>query len=102
MIRHVVVFRFTADALPDQREALLGELAGFPALFPQMRNWRMGLNESSRDDRFSHGFVVDFASVNELEGYLRSEHHETFVRERWRPIVDERAIVSFECDDVPL
>lgn len=100
MIRHLVVFRFTAESPPTQRQALLEELEGFPALFPQMCNWRMGVNASSRDDRFTHGFVVDFDSVEDLESYLRSDHHETFVRERWRPIIDERAIVSFECPDL--
>ena len=100
MIRHLVVFRFTSESTQAQREALLEELAGFPGLFPQMRNWRMGLNQSSRDDRFTHGFVVDFDDVERLEHYLRSEHHETFVRERWRPIIEERAIVSFECPDL--
>lgn len=95
MIKHIVIFRFTPDSRPEQRDALLDELASFPRRFPAMRNWTMGVNRSDRDDRFTHGFVVEFATEDELHAYLRSDEHETFVRQRWRPIVDERAIVSY-------
>lgn len=96
MIKHIVLFRFTDESTEEQRAALVDELNGFPAKFPAMQNWTLGLNRSSRDDRFTHGFVVEFDTEDLLEGYLRSDTHETFVRERFRPIIAERAIVSYE------
>lgn len=99
MIKHIVLFRFTEEASEDQRRAMLDELDAFPSRFPAMQNWTMGLNRSSRDDRFTHGFVVEFESEELLESYLRSDAHETFVRERFRPIIAERAIVSYQYTD---
>ena len=95
MIKHIVLFRFTDDATDQQRRSMLAELAAFPARFPAMRSWTMGENRSSRDDRYSHGFVVEFETEQELVEYLATEEHERFVRERFRPIIQERAIVSY-------
>jgi hypothetical protein len=61
-----------------------------------MRNFHLGRNESTRDDRFTHGFTVQFDKAELLHAYLSSERHEAFVRERFKPIIAERAIVSFE------
>ncbi len=95
MIKHVVLFRFTGASSEQQRESMLEELATFPARFPAMRSWTMGENRSSRDDRYSHGFVVEFETEEQLVEYLATEAHERFVRERFRPIVQERAIFSY-------
>ena len=94
MVRQIVLFRFRDDVSEADRDSLLAELDGFPDEFPQMRNWMCGVNRSARDDRFSHAFVVDFDSDADLQAYLSSERHETFVHDRWRPIIAERAIVT--------
>ncbi len=96
MIKHIVLFRFTHDSTDEQRQSMLKELAAFPARFPAMRSWTMGENRSSRDDRYSHGFVVDFETEEQLVEYLATEAHERFVRERFRPIIQERAIFSYD------
>lgn len=95
MIKHVVLFRFTDDSTDQQRQSMLDELATFPAQYPAMRSWTMGENRSSRDDRFSHGFVVEFETEKQLVDYLATETHERFVRERFRPIIQERTIFSY-------
>ena len=97
MIRHVVAFRFRPDAPSDRVDALLAELETFPGHFPSMQRWSLGTNRSNRDDTFTHAFSVEFATEADLLGYLHSDRHERFVAERWRPIVDKRAIVSWEC-----
>lgn len=95
MIKHIVLFRFADTADPAERDSMLAELAEFPGRFPAMRNWTMGTNRSWRDDRFTHGFVVEFDREEELDAYLRSDEHESFVEHRFRPLVAERAIVSY-------
>jgi len=95
MIKHILLFRFTDESTDEQRQSLLDELATFPARFPAMRSWTMGENRSSRDDRFSHGFVVEFETEEQLVEYLATEAHERFVRERFKPIIQERAIFSY-------
>ena len=96
MIRHTVVFRFQPDVPEAGVAGLLAELDRFPGYFPAMQRWTSGVNRSTRDDRFTHAFSVEFDTEAELADYLSSDRHETFVREVWRPLVAERAIVSYE------
>ena len=96
MIRHTVAFRFHPHVPDAQVAELLAELDRFPSLFPEMHRWSAGRNRSTRDDRFTHAFSVEFDTEAELAAYLSSDRHETFVREVWRPVVAERAIVSYE------
>jgi catechol 2,3-dioxygenase-like lactoylglutathione lyase family enzyme len=101
MIRHTVAFRFRPEVPADQVEQILAELDRFPSHFPAMRRWSAGPNRSSRDDRFTHAFSVEFDTEPQLAAYLASDRHETFVREVWRPVVAERAIVSYEYTPSP-
>ena len=95
MIRHMVVFRFGDEASNGDRSSLIDELRRLPDRFPAMRNFSLGANESRRDQRYSHGFTVEFADFDELDAYLNSDEHARFVSERFAPLVAERAIVSF-------
>ncbi|MFV2018932.1 Dabb family protein [Micromonospora sp. LOL_023] len=94
MITHILAFTFRDDLPPGVAEAVLAELDTFPAKYPAMRNWRSGVNVSTRDTTMTHGFVVEFATEQDLLDYLHSESHERFVRERWRPVVQRQVIVS--------
>ncbi|WP_433215882.1 Dabb family protein [Microtetraspora malaysiensis] len=95
MIRHTLVFRFRDDVLEETVAAVLAELDTFPAKYPTMRNWASGRNISTRDTTMTHGFVVEFDTERDLLDYLGSDSHEEFVRERWRPVIDRQAIVTF-------
>ncbi|MER7169312.1 Dabb family protein [Micromonospora sp. NPDC000207] len=94
MITHMLVFRFRDDLPPGTAESVLAELETFPDTYPAMRNWRSGVNVSTRDTSMTHGFVVEFDSEQDLLAYLNSESHERFVRERWRPVIERQAIVT--------
>lgn len=96
MIRHVVAFRFRDEVDGVARRRLLGELADLPLRFPDMSRFALGDNRSDRDDRFEYAFSVEFADFERLGAYLHSDEHERFVQERFRPLIAERAIVSFE------
>ena len=96
MIRHVVAFRFRPEVPEEERQQLIAELNELPSQFPAMQRWALGRNVSKRDDTFSHAFSVEFEAESALVSYLDSERHERFVRERFRPLVEDRAIVSFE------
>jgi catechol 2,3-dioxygenase-like lactoylglutathione lyase family enzyme len=96
MIRHTVVFRFRPEVDPATVEDVLARLRTFPAHFPAMRRFSAGPNVSDRDDRFTHAFSVEFDTRAALSAYLTSDLHETFVAEVWRPVIAERAIVSYE------
>ncbi|MDO9437051.1 Dabb family protein [Hydrogenophaga sp.] len=95
-VKHVCAFSFRDDTSQGDRERMLSDLAAFPAKFPTMKNWTLNRNISERDQRFTHAFVVEFESVALLKAYLNSESHERFVKERFRPIIQERGIVTLE------
>ncbi|MFY1698581.1 Dabb family protein [Solwaraspora sp. WMMA2101] len=99
MITHMLAFKFRDDLPAGVAESVLAELDTFPQKYPAMRNWRSGVNVSTRDTTMTHGFVVEFATEQELLDYLHSESHERFVRERWRPVVERQVIVSLPTGD---
>ena len=96
MIKHIVAFRFKPEVPQLEVETVLRELSEFPKQWPAMRGWTLGRNISARDSTFAYAFVVEFESEKELKAYLNSEAHEAYVRERWRPVIEQRAIVSYE------
>jgi hypothetical protein len=100
MIRHFVAFSFKRDTADETRDGILSELRTFPARFPAMKNWRDGRNISRRDQTFEYAFAVEFDSEVELLAYLNSGEHECFVKERFRPNIEARAIISFETDNL--
>ena len=94
MIRHVVAFAFKPEVAAQTRDAILAELETFPSRYPQMRSFVVGPNISARDTRMSHVFTIEFDDEDDLKSYLNSESHETFVREKWRPVIDQQTIVT--------
>ncbi len=95
MIRHTVFFRLKGDAAAGKVAALFEECEQFPSLHGGMRNFIIGRNISERDQTFEWAFSVDFDNEAELKTYLNSDLHEQDVTERFRPIVESRAIVSY-------
>lgn len=92
----MVLFRFGARTSEEEARAVLDELAALPTRFPAMRRFGLGPNISTRDQTYSHAMTVEFDDQTELERYLDSEQHEHFVRTRFRPSVEDRAIVSYQ------
>ncbi|MFM0158382.1 MULTISPECIES: Dabb family protein [Paraburkholderia] len=96
MIRHILLFSFRDTAHRNARTALLEMLAGFPARFPKMQKFQIGANVSDRDRTFEYAMTVEFEERTDLDDYLRSEYHEQFVAERFRPLISQRAIATIE------
>ena len=99
-IKHVCAFSFRDGVEASDRESLLLELEGLPIKFPKMRNWICQKNISRRDDRFSHAFIIEVDSESDLLEYLNCEAHERFVKEKFRPTIRERAIVTLPVEPI--
>jgi hypothetical protein len=95
MIKHTVMFRFKSDVPDEKRQSLLDEYLSLPSVYPKMKNYAFGKNISERDQTFEYAFSVEFETEEELKEYLNSEIHEKHVIERWRPMIESRAIASF-------
>ena len=96
MIRHMVLFRFKPEIGEADRAQLLQEMAELPLRFPAMQRFGLGLNVSERDQLFSHVMTMEFATMAELKAYLNHESHEAHVAARFKPLVEQRAIASYE------
>ncbi len=97
MIRHMVLFRFRADATSQDRQSVLADMGRLSSLFPAMRRFGLGENVSQRDQTFSHVMTMEFDDREQLESYLGSSVHEDFVANHFRPNIEQRAIASYEC-----
>ena len=98
MIRHMLLFSVAAHVDKAMEEYLLEGLRELPSLFPQIRDFALGVNMSRRDDAYTYGMTMIFADVTAMESYLTSDIHETFVATRFTPVIERRAIVSFEVE----
>lgn len=96
MIKHAVLFSFKYEVGVEARATLLADIALLPDQFPQMRRFALGANTSRRDQTFQHMMVIDFESRADLDAYLDSDLHETFVKTRFAPLVSDRAIATIE------
>lgn len=90
----MLAFRFRDDVEQEQRAAILAELETFPSVHPQIRDFTLGENISDRDTSMSHAFTMVFDSEDDARAYLRSDEHEQFVRERWRPVIEQQVIAT--------
>jgi hypothetical protein len=96
MIRHTVLFRWTSEATPDQKQLVETELARLPSLVPTLREFvfgpDLGVNEGNYD------FAVT-ASFDDLDGYLAyrdNPDHRAMIADRILPITATRVAVQFE------
>ena len=96
MIKHMVVFRFKPDTPADVQAELLQSMGELPKYFPAMKRFGLGVNVSERDQKYSHAMTMEFDTIEELKAYLNSDYHEGSTATRFRPVVQERAIVSYE------
>lgn len=95
MINHTVFFAFRSGVTDEQKRTLLAEYPTFPKQFPTMRNFTLGSNISQRDQTFEYAFNVQFDTEEDLKAYLNSDAHEEHVTQRFKPLISQRAIVSY-------
>jgi hypothetical protein len=96
MIRHILLFSFRTTLDDTVRASILEELAAFPARFPKMQKFQIGLNKSNRDTTFEHAMTMEFERQTDLDAYLESVFHETFVVEKFKPSIAQRVIATIE------
>ncbi len=96
MIRHMVLFRFKPDISDAEQTELLNEKRELPSRYPAMKRFGLAGNASERDQLFSHVMTMEFESMAELKAYLNDGYHEMHVATRFKPLIEQRAIASYE------
>ena len=97
MIRHVVMFRWAADATQEQKQRVAAELGRLPALVPSLRAYRLGADLGLNPGNFDFAVAADFDDADGYLAYRDHPEHRAIVTEFIRPITGERAAVQYEC-----
>ena len=90
------MFRFAADATPEQVEHMAEGLRSLPAQVPQVRAFTNGRDLGLRDGNWDYAVVADFDDVDGWKAYAADAVHQQVIAERITPIITERTSVQFE------
>ncbi len=92
-IHHVLLYRFRPGI--DRIDEHLATILAFRDNTPGLLSLQCGRNIAERyTDRFTHGFVMTFASRNDLDAYNGSEAHRLLV-EGFRADMEDKLVFDF-------
>lgn len=79
-VRHVVVFKYKADATDDQINQVTDAFRALQNTIPGITSFEYGTNMSpeGHDDGFTHVYLVTFESAADRDAYLPHPEHEKF------------------------
>ena len=95
MIKHIVLFKFTASAeKAGQMLEIKNELEKLTGVIPELRELRIGLNTNPAEKwDMSLEAIVD--NMQDLETYANHPAHQQIVKTRIAPIKEDRACVDY-------
>ncbi|MBM4042998.1 MAG: Dabb family protein [Planctomycetes bacterium] len=95
-LRHVVLFKFKAEATPQQIKAVEDGFRALPSQIPGVRSFEWGTDVSPEklSDGFTHCFLVTFDDAKARDAYLPHPAHKAFV-EVLKPILDKVLVVDY-------
>ncbi len=95
-LRHVVVFKYTADATKAQIDKVEKEFRALKDKIPGIVSLEAGVNNSPEglNKDFTHIFIVTFRNEKAREVYLPHPEHKAFVGVL-KPILDDVFVVDF-------
>jgi len=96
--RHVVMFRWKADAGAERLTALRRALAALPGQVPEIRSYRFGDDARAVEGNFDFAIVADFDDVEAWRRYVAHPAHQKLIAEHIRPILAERVAVQHRLD----
>ncbi len=96
LLRHVVCFKFKADATAAQIAEVEEAFARLPSQIDSIVDFEWGTNNSPEDHAkgFTHCFIVTFADDEGRTAYLPHEAHQAFV-EIVGPIVEDVFVIDY-------
>lgn len=95
MIRHIVIFRFKAEATQSDREAFLEMLRALPAKISEIVEFEAGFDVVRSPRAFDLALVATYADLAALDRYAKHEHHLPVI-ERSKEICEQVASVDYE------
>jgi quinol monooxygenase YgiN len=94
--RHVVLFKFKADAPAEKITALEKAFAELPEKIDAITGFEWGTNvsEEGHDKGFTHCFLVTFKDKAGLDAYLPHPAHKAFV-EQLKPLMEDVTVIDY-------
>lgn len=82
VLRHVVLFKFKADAAPEQVKSVEEAFAAMKGKLPLIHDFEWGTDVSTENlqQGFTHCFLVTFKSEADRDAYLPHPVHKEFVK----------------------
>jgi hypothetical protein len=96
MIRHVVLFRWKAEATAEQRQRVVDELSRLPAVVPSLRAYHLGHDLGLNEGNYEFAVAADFDDADGYLAYRDDPVHQAIIAEHIRPIIADRAAVQYE------
>ncbi len=95
-LRHVVCFKFKADAKPEQVDGIVKAFAALPKKIDGITAYEAGTNNSPENlnKGFTHCFVVTFKDEKAREAYLPHAAHQEFVSQL-KPILEDAFVIDY-------
>ncbi|HEY7147293.1 MAG TPA: Dabb family protein [Streptosporangiaceae bacterium] len=96
MIRHVVLFAWTAEATQAQRQQVADELSALPPLMKGLVSYRIGADAGLVDGNADFAVVADFEDAASYLAYRDHPAHQAVISEFIRPIAAQRMSLQYE------
>lgn len=96
MLRHVALFRWTADTTADDVTAIAEGLAGLPSAIPGIRDFRFGPDAGINAKTADFAVVADFDSADDYIVYRDHPAHRAFITDLIEPHLAERTSIQYE------
>lgn len=98
MIRHVVMFRWSADVGAEHIAALSAALDELAGTIPMIRSYRHGVDCGLNEGNFDYVVVGDFATVDHYIAYRDHPAHQAFIQKFIVGNVESRSAVQYAID----
>ncbi|MFY7778885.1 MAG: Dabb family protein [Elstera sp.] len=100
-INHVVLFGWTPEATPAQKQACAEALAGLKAVIPGIIAYSSGDQNSPEPpgQGIDFGFVMTFTDAAARDAYLPHPEHQRVIREHIAPILRQVQVFDYALAD---
>lgn len=82
VLRHVVLYKFKAEASPQQIQEVVDTFSALPKKIDSVIGFERGTNvsEENKSEGFTHCFVVTFRNTDGRAAYLKHPAHDEYVK----------------------
>ena len=96
MIRHLALFRFTENVVPNDITELDAALARIPVLVPTVQSFDCGADLGITDGAWDYAVVAEFSSLADYSTYATHPDHVAIVEHVVKPMITDAARIQFE------